>query len=212
VTGAPRDPWADPTTPTEQGAPYAGPPPTAPYPYPYAGGYPAPYAPPPYGYPMPWGPPRPRRLGQVVAAAVLSFVQAAIVAFASLYLWMILSFGTLAARRDPSFTGDALITEGTVLAIVQAVSVVLLILGGVAALTRRSRAAWLTVLAANAVQVVLAVYWALRLNSVLSDIPGPSANGAFTAFTFFFAAAPLVAIGLVVFGPGRRWFDGTPRV
>ena len=106
MTGAPRDPWSDPTTPTEPGAPYVGPPPTAPYasPAPYPGGYPmpygqpAPYGQPPYGYPALWGPPPgPRRLGQVVAAAVLSFVQAAVVGFASLYLWMFLSIGSIAA-------------------------------------------------------------------------------------------------------------------
>jgi hypothetical protein len=221
-------PWADPSTPTEPGAPYGGPPPTAPNPYPanpygyHPPGYPAPnpYGQQPYGHPMPWGappwgptpwgpmPPRgPQRPGQVLGAAVLSFVQAALVLFSSLYLLMILSMAGLAVRQAPSAAAAGLVTEGRVLAAVQGISVALLIAGGVGALTRRSRAAWLVLIGAGVVQVTLALYWAIRLQRVLSDIPGPSAGGAFAVFTVFFAAAPLVVLGLVGFGPGRRWFD-----
>ena len=195
--------------------PYGGPPATRPGPYPpnpYAQ-YQYPYGQNPYWYPGPWGPPPPRGAGmpgQVITAAVLSFVQAGLVVFATLYLWMLLSIAGIATRRAPTALGDSLVTEGTVLAVVQAISVVVLILAGVGALTRRSRAAWLLLLGAHGLQVVLAVYWAVRLEAVLGAVPDPPPTGAFAAFTVFFAAAPLVAIGLVALGPGRRWF-GAPR-
>src|SRR5688500_5194239 len=102
-------PWADPSTPTEPGPPYGGPPPTLPARQPYAGqragwGYPAPYGTAPYGTApygtapygtapygtAPWSPAparRPQRPGQVITAAVLAFTQATVVLVASLYLW-----------------------------------------------------------------------------------------------------------------------------
>ena len=217
------NPWADPSTPTQPGSPYVGPPPTAPQPY----GYPTPYghpgygygAPgygaPGYGYPGPWGPVpprRPQRPGQVITSAVLAFVQSGVVLFASLYLWFIASFVDLAAQQgDPALSSarlDSLTTEGTVLAIIQLVSVVLLVTAGIRALSARTRAAWLLVLAAHGVQIVLSVYWAIRLISLMNDIPGADSNGAFAAFTLVFAASPLVGLGMVIAGPGRRWFDG----
>jgi hypothetical protein len=214
------DPWADPATATEPGAPYSGPPPSAPGGPPPGYGYPGQWGPlpqwgaVPYGYPVPWGPmppSRPGRPGQVITAGVLSFVQAGLVTFSSLYLWMLLSIAGFALREQPSRSGHALVTEGAVLAIVQAVSVPLLIAVGVLALNRRSRAAWLGLLGGHAAQLVLAVYWAIRLQTVVGDIPGATGAGALSAFTLLFAAAPLVAIGLVLFGSGRRWFDGTSR-
>jgi hypothetical protein len=83
--------------------------------------------------------------------------------------------------------------------------------GGVAGLTRRSPTAWLLLVAGHAVQVVLAAYWGIRLYTVLGDVPGTLSEGAFASIALVFAAAPLAGLGLVVFGPGRRWFDGTPR-
>ncbi len=83
MTSGGRSPWADPDTPTEPGEPYAGPPPTSPYPpagysgvpygypdrppygypapygHPGPSGHPAPYGFPPYGYPAPYGYPGP---------------------------------------------------------------------------------------------------------------------------------------------------------
>jgi hypothetical protein len=220
------NPWSDPTTPTQPGSPYQGPPPTAPQPYPQPYGYPAPYgyaAPygqpgygyPGYGYPGPWGPlpPRgPQRPGQVITSAVLAFVQAGVVLFASLYLWFIASFVGLAAQSDPTLSSsqvDSLTTEGTVLAVVQLLSVVVLVTAGVRALTARTRAAWLLVVVAHAVQIVLAGYWAIRLISLMNDIPGDGPQGALAAFALVFAAPALVGLGMVVAGPGRRWFDGT---
>jgi hypothetical protein len=219
-------PWADPATPTEPGPPYAGPPVTGPpAPTPYAAPYGwAPPAVPPYGAypPGPWGPapwtygppPGSRRPGQVVGSAVLAFVQAALVLFTSLYVWMAVSLIGFAAGQAPGSSSpdaEAIATEGKVLVVLGLASTVLLILGGVAALTRRSRTAWLLVVAAHAVQVVLAAYWGIRLYTVVGDIPGTVNEGAFAAFALVFAVAPLVGLGLVVLGPGRRWFDGTAR-
>lgn len=208
-------PWADPSTPTQPGSPYLGPPPTAPLPYqppPY--GYPQPYGYPGYGppgYPGPWAPvpPRgPQRPGQVITSAVLAFVQTGIVVIASLYLWFFASVIDLAAQDNPAVFGSsraqALSTEGTTLAVVQLLSCVLLVAAGVRALSARTRAAWLLTVGAHAVQVVLALYWAVRLTSLSNGVPGA---GGPVAFTIFFAAAPVVGLGMVVVGAGRRWFD-----
>jgi len=232
------NPWADPATPTEPGQPYAGPPVTgppapappygfspygpAPYPSPYGPplyGAPSPYgAPPPYGYPAPWvpgPPPGPRRPGQVVASAVLAFVQAALVVLASLYLWFAVSLIGFAAGQAPgtsaSGTAQELASEGNVLIVLGLLSAVLLVVAGIAGLIRRSRAAWLLLVVGHAVQVVLAGYWGIRLHTVLGDVPGTISEGAFASFALVFAVAPLVGLGLVLLGPGRAWFDGTAR-
>jgi hypothetical protein len=211
-----QNPWADPTTPTQPGSPYQGPPPTAPQPY----GYPPSYGYPGhgygYGYPGTWGPVpprRPQRPGQVITSAVLAFVQAGLVLFASIYVWFIASFVGLAAQQDPTISSsrvDSLTTEATVLAVVQVLSVVLLVTAGIRALSARTRAAWLLILAAHGVQVVLAIYWAFRLVTLMDQLPGTGAPSGLAAFTLVFAAAPLVGLGMVLAGPGRRWFDGPP--
>ena len=197
--------------------PYAGPPTTgAPYGPPQYG--PPQYGPPQYGPPQYWGPPPwgpargPRRPGQVTAAAVLSFVQAGLVLFATLYLWLLVSLGRLAARtlQGPS-DGGPMVAEGTVLAVVQVLSVAALLAAGGLALSRRSRLAWVVVVVASVVQVVLAGYWATRLPAVLGNLDSGASGSGVAMFSVLFAAAPLVALGLVVFRPGRRWFDGTPR-
>ena len=230
-----RDPWADPSTPTQAGPPYAGPPPTAPqYPGPYGPYPPQPYAAPPYGFPpygappygappygappygwAPWGPVRPSRPGQVIGAAVLTFVQAAFVLFASLYLWFFASLADLATTgvdgAYSSATVRALAAEGSLLAVVQALSAVALVAAGILALNRRTRAAHRWLVAVHAVQVVLAGYWAVRLLILFDDVPGDDPGAVLLTFVLFFAAGPLVALGLALWGPGRRWFDGTPR-
>jgi hypothetical protein len=216
-------PWADPETPTEPGAPYAGPPATGPY-----GGYPAPspYGPPVYGYPAygypgsgypGWGfpgygypaaPRAPRRPGQVVTAAVLTFVQAALVLLTSLYVYFFAALLEIAARDVPlPGAASGLAGEGTVLAIVQVLSAVVLIVGGIRALMRRAPAAWWLLVGALAVQVVLAVYWLVRLIQFERDLPGPDEPGPFLAITFFYAAMPLVGLGMLLLGPGKRWFE-----
>jgi hypothetical protein len=118
------------------------------------------------------------------------------------------------AATDPSFPSgfSDLAAEATAVVIVQILSVVLLVVGGIRALTRRTRAAWILLLVAHGVQVALCLYWAVRLMDLFSGIPGPGPDpgGIFAVYTLFFAAMPLVGLGLVCFGAGRRWFDGTP--
>jgi hypothetical protein len=152
----------------------------------------------------------------VIAGGVLAFVQAIVVLVASLYLWFFASVADLAASGAmrggySSAVVSSLATEGSTLAAVQLASVVLLVAGGVLALNRRTRAARLWLLAAHAVQVLLAVYWAARLLILLDDIPGDDPQAPFLVVAMFFATGPAVALGLLLTGPGRRWFDGTPR-
>ena len=224
-------PWADPSTPTEPGPPYSGPPVTGPPPplHGYALSGPAPYGPGPYGqamYGVPFPPalpapgvagppPRPQVPGQVVAASVLAFVQAAVVGFASLYVWFAVSLVGFAAGQAPAAPGSGtareLAAEGTALAVIGVLSAVLLAVGGAAGLLRRSGLAWSLLTGGHAVQVVLAAYWGIRLHTVLGDVPGTLREGAFAALALVFATAPLVSLGLVLLGPGRAWFDGSPR-
>jgi hypothetical protein len=137
-------------------------------------------------------------------------VQTGIVLIASLYLWFFASMIDLAAADNPAIFGSsraqALSTEGTTLAVVQLLSCVLLVAAGVRALSARTRAAWLLTAGAHAAQLALALYWTVRLVSLTNEVPG--ADGGPVAFTVFFAAAPAVGLGMVVVGPGRRWFDG----
>ncbi len=213
----PRDPWADPATPTQPGVPYAGPPPTT------AAAWPAPaYAPPYAGWPPAWSgwawppaPVRPRRPGQVVAAAVLAFVQAALVLVASLYVYLFASVAGLAAAEAGAGLSlpraEELAREGQVLALVQVFSVVALVVGGVLVLSKAGRAAWTTLLAALAAQVLLALYWAVRLTALADAVPGSGGGGGIAiGLALVFVAAPLTGLGLLVAGPGRRWFTDPP--
>jgi hypothetical protein len=224
------DPWSGP----DPGGPYAGPPPTTPpftgapgpypgqpFPGPYGYPYGAPYGPPPYGYPGaygypgPWGPypaAGPRRPGQALAAAVLAFVQAGAVAVASVYVFLFVSFARIATSEggfQPSGV-DPVLSEGTTVGWLQLASVVLLVVGGVLALgNRRRRPAWLVLGAAFVVQLVLALYWAVRLASLGGAADDPLHG--FAWFALFFAAMPAVALCLIAFGPGRQWFrEGGP--
>lgn len=217
-------PWADPATPTEPGAPYAGPPATAPSPAsPYgppvfgAGPHgPPQYGMPPYGMhpsygpPPPWGPLPPRRPAQLITAAVLAFVQSAMVLIASLYVWFFASLADVVAQESQGAfspaTADGLAREGTVIALVQLVSFLLLVAGGIRALVARTRRAWRLLLAAHVVQVVLSLYWAIRLTMLIDGTSGPDAGGVLTAFCLFFAAGPVVAIGLLLTRTARGWF------
>jgi hypothetical protein len=101
----------------------------------------------------------------------------------------------------------ALAAEGTVLAVVQVVSAVVLAGAGVWALNTRRQGAWRLLTAALAVQVLLAGYWAVRL---MSEIGAFDSAGAILTLSLFFAAGPLVGLGMLLVGPGRRWFGGTP--
>ena len=234
------DPWSDPTKPVE---PYPGPPRTAPQqppagqqtqygPPPY--GQHPPYGQQPLGAPQPWGqpqwgqpqwgsgpygpawgrPPVPRTPAQVIAAAVLAFVQAVVVLIASLYVWFFASIADIASSGRPdvytSETARQLATEGTVLAVLQLFSVALLVIGGILALNRRTPTAYRLLAGAHVVQVVLALYWAGRLLDVLGDLPGADGEESLAAFSLFFLVGPVVSLGLLLSGAARRWFAATP--
>jgi hypothetical protein len=219
------NPWADPATQTQPGSPYLGPPPTAPavpYGYPPQYGQPAPYGYPGqgypgYGYPGPWGPVpprRPQRPGPVITSAVLAFVQGGVVLLASLYVWFFASVLGVVSQETPGVYADrmdSVSTEVTVLAILGIASVVLLVVAGIRALSARTRAAWLLTIAAHAVQIVLAVYWAVRLVTFMNDIPGPDSSAALAAVSIVFAAAPVVGLGLLLSTSSRRWFESPHR-
>lgn len=203
-------PWSDPATDTEPGAPYAGPPPTTPYRSTPGAPYPAAWQPP---WPQPWipqeppVPARPERPGQVIAAAVLAFAQAIVVAVASGYVRLLGTVAELAAGT-PGFAvdGAALATEADVLAVVQLVSLVGLVAGGVLALTRRTALARWTLVAALALQLALAAYWAVRPLTLF----GGGGELVWVLVAALFAAAPAAALGLAVGRPAREWFAGEP--
>jgi hypothetical protein len=210
------DPWADPNAQAYPGPPATDPPP-APQPSPY--GYPQYGYPgyPPYAYPAPYPatwppvPAGPRRPGQVIAAAVLAFVQAAMVMVSSIYVVLFSSLIDIAADADPTSAPpqevSQLASEGTVVGIVQVASAVLLIVGGVLVLNSRRRRSLVVLVVAFAVQVLLCIYWAVRLSVIASDLPGSGSTSAFLAFALVFFAGPAVGLGLVLLGSGRRWFD-----
>ena len=75
------------------------------------------------------------------------------------------------------------------------VSAVLLVVAGVAGLSRRSTTAWWLLVAGHAAQVLLAAYWWIRLYTVLGDVPGTLPEGAFASYALVFAVAPLVGLG-----------------
>jgi hypothetical protein len=151
----------------------------------------------------------------VIGSAVLAFVQGLLVLVASLYVWFAVSLIRVAAQQAPTTSGaetaQALAAEANVLTVVGVVSAVLLVVAGIAGLSRRSTLAWWLLVAGHGVQVLLAAYWWIRLYTVLGDVPGTLPEGAFASYALIFAVAPLVGLGLVVFNPGRGWFDGTPR-
>ncbi len=217
---APGSPWSDPATETEPVA-YAGPPTyaTASAPGWTAPGWTAPgwtapgygWAPPPAPYWPAYGPPapaRPRRPGQVVAAAVLAFVQAAVVALSSAYLLLLAStLGLVSSEFGGSSEAESLVTEAVVLTVVQLLSAIALVVGGIMVLNRRSRASWLTLLVSFAAQLALSLYWVVRL-STLDGFTDDDVLGSAPVLllgVLFFAAVPAVGLGLLLTGTARRW-------
>ncbi|WP_448608010.1 hypothetical protein [Geodermatophilus sp. URMC 60] len=142
----------------------------------------------------------------MIAAAVLAFVQAAGVALASAYVQLLGTVFTMASG-EPGFPGDAaaLAAEAGVLAVVQLVSVVVLVAAGVLALTSRRPLARWTLGVASALQLALAAYWAARLLGAFD-----STSGLLLFLVLCFAAAPAAALGLSSGRPARAWFGGDP--
>jgi magnesium-transporting ATPase (P-type) len=150
----------------------------------------------------------------VLAAAVLAFVQSGIVAVATVYVFLFVSIARVAVTEGaPSTPVTGLVSEGTLLAWLQLVSVVLLVAGGVLALgNRRRRPAWLVLGAAFIAQAVLALYWGIRLATLTTgDVAGPDPAAVFAWLAVVFAAMPVVGLGLIVLGPGRQWFREEPQ-
>jgi hypothetical protein len=153
----------------------------------------------------------PQRPGQVVAAAVLALVQAVMVLIGSLYTFVIAAVVGLASDQSLQVPAEVgrVADEARILAIVQLASVVLLVVVGILALASRPRpATWPLLLIAFGLQVALAIYWTVRLVMLTNDIPSGNPGAGFLSLTLLFAAPPLVGLGLVVVGPGRRWFAG----
>jgi EamA domain-containing membrane protein RarD len=150
-----------------------------------------------------------------VAAAVLAFVQAGVVAVASAYVLLLAStFGFLASVPGAAGAEEAsaLVTEATVVTVVQLLSVIALVVGGVVVLNRRSRSSWLTLVAGLAVQLALALYWLVRLltlGGLVDDAVGSDPAGVLVVGVLFFAAAPAVGVGLLSVGAVRRWATGS---
>ncbi len=138
---------------------------------------------------------------------MLAFVQTAVALIGTLYTYMLSALVGLSAGQGtglpPGFAGIA--SEGVTLAVVQLVSVIPLVAGGILVLNRRTRAAWLTLVVALVVQLLIALYWSLRLSGAIG-VGFDADTGPLAWFTLFFAAAPLVGLGLLAVGAGRRWF------
>jgi hypothetical protein len=138
-------------------------------------------------------------------------VQFGLVLIGTVYLFLVaLVAGALAGLPDAQlperFSGLA--AEGVVLAVVQLAADVLLLVAAIRALRHRGEGTWKLLVGALAAQVVLAGYWFVRLLVLRGDLPGDAA-GALTplqSYAVLFAAVPLVALGLVGLGAGRRWF------
>jgi hypothetical protein len=148
----------------------------------------------------------------VITAAVLAFVQAVVVLLASLYLWFLASLAGAAideagAAYSPTVV-NAAANQGVELAAIQLVSAVALVAAGVWALGSRRRPAWLLLVSALATQLVLACYWAQRLDSLVGGLG--RIDGVILGLSLFFAVGPLVGLGMLLSGAGRRWFDGAP--
>jgi hypothetical protein len=147
----------------------------------------------------------------VTGAAVLSFVQFGLVLLATLYLFLAaLLAGSIAGVPDASVPArlSGLVVEGLVLAGVQLAADVLLLVAAIRAMGHRTLVTWRVLVAALGAQVVLAGYWFVRLLVLRGQVPGDGARalGGVVGYAVFFAAVPLVALGLVLFGSGRRWF------
>ena len=96
--------------------------------------------------------------------------------------------------------------------VVQLLSVIVLVVGGVVVLNRRSRSSWLTLVAGLAVQLALALYWLVRLltlGGLVDDAVGSDPAGVLVVGVLFFAAAPAVGVGLLSVGAIRRWATGS---
>jgi hypothetical protein len=148
----------------------------------------------------------------VTGAAVLSFVQFGLVLLGTVYLFFVAALvGSLSGVPDAQLPAgtEGLAVEGMALAGLQLAADVVLLVAAVRALRSRTRGTWRWFVGALAAHVVLAGYWFVRLQVLRGAVPGDAAGAlaGLSVWTVLFAALPLVALGLVVLGAGRRWFD-----
>jgi hypothetical protein len=142
---------------------------------------------------------------------VLSYVQFGLVLIASLYL-LVLAMITGALAGTPGANlpvgTSGLAVEALVLAAVQVAADVVLLVAAIRATGRRTRRTWRLFTGALLVHVVLAGYWIVRLIVLRHRLPGDISGllSSLTGWAVLFAGLPLVALGLVGVGPGRRWF------
>ncbi|MBA3524330.1 MAG: hypothetical protein H0T85_07230 [Geodermatophilaceae bacterium] len=168
---------------------YGGYPPQAPA----YGGYPTgAYPPTPYpgtgypgGYGAPFGAPGPLRPGAALAAAVVSYIQAAFVLMGSFFV--------LAAGVE--------LTEALVVGVLQLVTVGLLIFGGVQVTGGSGRA---VMLVASGSQLVLVVYYLIRITTI-SEFDINNGDGPWFVFPLFYAVLPAVALGLTLTRAVTDW-------
>jgi len=84
-----------------------------------------------------------------------------------------------------------------------------LVLAGIRALTARTRAAWLLVLAGHGGQILLALYWAIRLTILIDEGMALGARPVTVLKMVLIQGAGLVGLGLVLGSAGtvalRRW-------
>ena len=108
---------------------------------------------------------------------------------------------------------SGLVVEGLVLAGVQLAADVLLLVAAIRAMRNRTVGTWRVLVGALGVQVALAGYWLVRLLVLRSGLPGDASRAltGVSTYAVLFAAVPLVALGLLLFGSGRRWFDPALR-
>lgn len=144
---------------------------------------------------------------EVVAAAVLAFVQAAAVMVASVFVAFLVVVVALAAQMDvPSGLPFA---ELIALAAVQLASIAALVIGGVRVLRRRDRTSRRVLAGALVVQLSLAAYWTVRVSPFFAgEEPGVLAMPPFGVLVL--TVAPVVGLGLLSTPSSRAWFAGGP--
>lgn len=144
---------------------------------------------------------------EVVAAAVLAFVQAAAVMVASVFVAFLVVVVALAAQMDvPSGLPFA---ELIALATVQLASIAALVIGGVRVLRRRDRTSRRVLAGALVVQLPLAAYWTVRVSPFFAgEEPGVLAMPPFGVVVL--TVAPVVGLGLLSTPSSRAWFAGGP--
>jgi hypothetical protein len=140
---------------------------------------------------------------------VLTFVQAAVTLVATFYVFVLASVAGVAAREpDSGVLGGlgGLATEGRIVSAVQLAGVVLLVVGGVLALSRRSLLAWRLLVAALVAQLALVVYWIVRIGTLTADLgSGDNPRTVFLVLGIAFAVLPATALVLACLAPSRQW-------